>query len=267
MTSIAVIHLVWGPLSTGPLRRFVASYRRCTSGEPHELVVLLNGFETPDARGLLLAELTGVDHRLIEFDRPMLDLRAYGLAAASLEHNRLCFLNSHSELLADGWLALLAEAEVQADVGLAGATGSFESHADAARGPARRRLVNHLALWRLRRDFPPFPNPHIRTNGLFMAAELARSLGLEGAVDKASAYRLESGRIGITSQVERRGLRSVVVGRDGRSFTPPLWPASGTFRSANQDNLLVADNQTRHYRDAPPAERRELQESTWGRPR
>jgi hypothetical protein len=262
---IGVVHLVWGPLGPAPLRSFLASYRAHPAGAEHELVVLFNGV-TDEVRPALLAELADVPHRLVELERPVLDLAAYAEAAGRIEHERICLLNSYTELLAGGWLGLLAAAQAEPGVGIAGATGSFESHADWRRSvPLLHRVYNVVMLARLRRHFPPFPNPHVRTNGVLLDRELLLSLGLERARDKSLAYQVESGRRGITPQVRDRGLDVVLVGRDGRRYAPAEWPESGLFRSGEQQNLLIADNQTRAYESASPAERAELRRNTWGR--
>jgi hypothetical protein len=126
MGSTGVVHLVWGPLGTAPLRRFARSYREHPAGAAHELVVLLNGVRSAQ-RAELLAELHGIDHRVVEVPEPIQDLAAYAHTLGVLEHERLCFLNSHSELLAAGWLAKLERALDQRDAGLVGATGSWAS--------------------------------------------------------------------------------------------------------------------------------------------
>ena len=122
----AVVHLVWGPLGPAPLREFLASYRRHPAGAGHELVVLLNGVRG-DQRPALDAELEGVAHRLLTLEQPVQDLAAYAHAARRLEHQRLCFLNSYSVILAVDWLAKLEHALDQERTGLVGATGSWAS--------------------------------------------------------------------------------------------------------------------------------------------
>jgi hypothetical protein len=89
-------------------------------------VLLLNGVGA-DERSWLAGELDGVAHRTLALAQPVQDLAAYGRAAAELEHDRLCFLNSYSEVLAGGWLAKLDAALAPADVGAAAATGSWAS--------------------------------------------------------------------------------------------------------------------------------------------
>jgi len=263
---IGLVHLVWAPLGPQPLREFLRSYHAHPPGADHELAVALNG--APPAgdrsRELLLAELAGTEHRLIDLGEPLLDLAAYDEAARRLEHERLCFLNSYSIVLADGWLGQLARALDRPGVGLAGATASWESQAEWVRGKAIYWAYQLMALGRTRRDYPRFPNPHIRTTGFMISRAAILEMGLEQVRDKRSAYLLESGWTSITRRVQERGLRAVVVGRDGRIYDVEEWSTSHTFRSGDQSNLLIADNQTRTYQTASPRRRRRLSFDSWG---
>jgi hypothetical protein len=140
---IAVVHLVWGPLGPGALREFLTSYRRHQAGIEHDLVMAFNNVEAHQSPALL-AELDGVEHQLLTLPDAVQDLAAYMQAARRLEHERVCFLNSYSEILADGWLAKLAEALDQPAAGIAGATGTWAS--------VRSATLNALLL----------PNPYRR---------------------------------------------------------------------------------------------------------
>ncbi len=274
---IGLVHLVWAPLGPAVLRDFLSSYHAHPAGAEHELAIVLNGAgpEGPahgtshkaldgSSRAALLAELDGTEHRLIELKQPALDLVAYGQAARRLAHEKLCFLNSYSVILADGWLGRLADALQEPDVGLVGASASWESQAEWIRGRVRHWPQQLAGLPRSRRDYPRFPNPHIRTS-TFMLDRLALvEMGLEHATDKRATYLLESGRQSITRRVQERGLRATVVGRDGRIYDVEEWPASRTFRSGEQENLLVADNQTQDYQTAPSRRRCRLSLDSWG---
>ncbi len=128
---IAVVHLVWGPLGPAPLRAFADSYRHYPAGADHELVVLFNGVE-PEQHSQLTSELRGIEHRLLSLERPVQDLTAYAWAGDRLNHDRVCFLNSHSRLLAADWLSKLDDALSLPGTGLVGATGSWASFRSAA---------------------------------------------------------------------------------------------------------------------------------------
>ena len=262
---IGLVHLVWAPLGPEPLRRFLRSHREHPPGAEHELVIVLNGAGAGgNARERLLAELEGIEHRLIVPPKPLQDLAAYAAAAAALEHERVCFLNSYSVVRVEGWLGLLAGAHAQSAVGVAGATGSWESQAEWVRGALRWWPLQLLRLHAARRDYPRFPNPHIRTTAFMLERALLLELGLERAVDKHAAYLLESGRRSITRVLLEADLRAVVVGRDGHAFDVDDWAAAGTYRSGGQENLLVADNRTEDWELAAPVLKRRLAKDAWG---
>ncbi len=296
---IAVVHLVWGPLGAGPLRRFLASYRQHDGGAEHELVVLFNGV-ADEQRGELAAELEHVEHRSLTTPAPVQDLAAYAYAAERLQHERLCILNSHSVILAPGWLTKLDGALAAPGTGLVGASGSWASMrsyalyhlrlpsayrsvwpdraatlaqfraleaertgASPARGP-----VGHLhtakALLDMTIGFPPFPAPHIRTNAFMAPRQLLCQLLSSGLRRKVDAHRLESGNRGLARAVERLGMRTGVVDRSGRRFEVGDWPDSETFWQGQQRGLLVGDNQTDSYDQASPERRRLLSTYAWG---
>jgi len=266
---IGVVHLVWGPLGVSPLRSFLCSYRAHSAGVEHELTILFNGVEgredvPPDLRDRLVAELEGTPHRLLSLPEPVLDLAAYGIAARELTHSRLCFLNSYSSILESGWLAYLAAGLDQPDVGLAGVSASWESQAEWVRGKVRYWPYQLMRLRRDRRDYPRFPNPHIRTTAFVLRREAVLAMRLEQVAGKREAYRLESGRNSITRQVLAAGGRAVVVGRGGRIYDIEQWPDSRTFRSGRQENLLVADNRTEEWQRCSSRLRHRLSRDAWG---
>lgn len=273
---IALVYLAWAPLGPELLREFLYSYHANPAGTKHQLIVVLNGAGgdspgNPDgssggesSRATLLAELGDTEHHLIELERPVLDLPAYGLAARQLEHERVCLLNSYSTILADGWLGRLSHALDDASVGVAGATGSWESQAEWIRGKPVYWPYQLALLRRARRDYPRFPNPHLRTTALMLDRTLLLEAGFERAVDKRDTYLLESGPDSFTRQVLQRGLRPVVVGRDGRAYDIEEWSASATYRAGDQRNLLVADRRTRDWGRASPRLRRRLSRDAWG---
>jgi hypothetical protein len=303
---IGVVHLVWGPLGVEPLREFLASYRAHSAGADHELVVLANGVDvegvdSPLTRAGLVEELEGIEHRLIVLERPVLDLVAYGEAARRLEHSRLCFLNSHSRILAPDWLGHLDRALTEPGIGLAGATGSWASllsygllrvglpsaysniygdrrtaisefaelHAQRTgesqpvRAP-RRWAYTAIALAGTFVGFERFPAHHLRTNALMIDRAVLMRVVAPRLRRKVDSHRLESGRASVTRQVERLGLRAVVVDRAGRVYDHRDWPLSETFWQGTQQGLLVADNQTTDYDRAAPPRRLLLARYAWG---
>jgi hypothetical protein len=252
---VALVHLVWAPLGVGPLERFLEAFELHPPGVPHRLHVVLNGFADDASLAGHRALLRDVLHDEQVLGRREHDLGAYRAAASCSSAPVLAFTNSYAQPLADEWLAALDEQLQDPGVGLVGATGSHESALSEAPRPLRplRAAV-----------FPLFPNPHVRTNAFALERSVFERLAWPRPRTKAAALRLESGRRSLTRQVAGMGLRTLVVGRDGRAYEPPDWPISRTFRSGDQENLLVADNRTAQYADAAAAERRRLAAMAWG---
>ena len=109
-----------------------------------------------------------------------------------------------------------------------------------------------------------FPNPHLRSNAFIISRELMNSVWPRFVLSKRKAYHWESGRNGFTRRVQAMNLRVLVAGKDGLGYGPEDWSRSGTYRQGKQENLLVADNQTRGYDKADVGSRRQLSMVTWG---
>ena len=271
--------------------------------------MLFNGV-SDDRLPALNTALEGVEHRRLLLAEPLQDLAAYAIAAERLEHKCLCFLNSHSVLLAPDWLAKLALALDQPRVGLVGATGSWASLRSAALNALflpspyrsvfpKRKVARELyramelereAGWQptskpMRRSpvgslrsvlkglaptpeqirrFEGFPTPHLRTNGFMARRATLSGLRIGNIRTKMDAYSLESGYDSLTHQVERSGLRVIVVARDGSLHEPVHWPNSRTLWQSDQEGLLIADNQTRLYANGGLERRRLLSAYAWG---
>jgi len=291
----AVVHLVRHANGLAPYEAFMASYERLEPGLDHELVLLCKGFADADSLAPVLER--AADHRpgLVQLPDDGFDLGAYLATAGVLEHERVCFVNSFSEVLATGWLGMLDAALADGRAGAAGATGSWASNLEfglylaglptaySAALPGRR--VAHAAMHELNGTTPApmsdwvynvvktaqysprtarFPAIHLRTNAFLVDRLLFGSLRIGRAATKWATYHLESGRRSITRQLIARGRPPVVVDRCGTSREPQNWHRGDVFWQAGQADLLVADKQTRSYASAPPHVRAILSGQAWG---
>ncbi len=294
-----VIHLARAANGLAPLRAFADALRRHPFGTDCRLVLALKGFCSSDEARPYLAELADFNPEALFFSDAGLDLGVYLAAAARLRRSRYCLLNSFSVPLVDGWLAKLDTALSRPGVGLVGATGSWTSNRSwiayslglpsaydgllpppsvvrrqmrglmtaqpSATRSARLEAVRARALaLRLLIEQERFPAPSLRTNAFMVSHETLRLLRLRPIRTKADCLALESGRNGITRQVQRLGLRTLVVDRAGDVFNHRQWDRSFTFWQGAQQGLLVADNRTLLYENGDPALRRVLSSLTWG---
>ena len=296
MSDLAVIHLVRKRNGTAPFSRFLDSYRVHPAGASHDLVVVFKGFD-PGGMAEYDALLEGVPHKRIFVPDKGYDINAYFEAVERLEFLHYCFFNSYSRILADGWLGKLYRWITTTGVGLVGATASYQSISSGhfahiekmnamptlqrARASAKiiladarpaaflaqrawYRILRAAGVWKPERDFPPFPNYHLRTNAFMGGRQTLRRVRVGPMRLKISAYKFESGKDSLTNQVRRLGLRVLVVGRDGVGYDPEHWHLSNTFWQAREENLLVGDNQTEFYLSADPATRALRARYAWG---
>lgn len=277
-SDVCVVHLVWAPLGLDPFRAFLDSYRRHPAGLAHRLLIVFNGFASRPEAEPYLGLLEGTEHAQLWLSQPVQDIAAYLHAAESCPERWLCFLNSYSVILGANWLRKMTAHVQTVKMPLVGATGSWESYEVYLREWHRSRplprwwtphgLRTQLRRWwdelLARRHFPPFPNPHLRTNAFLVERAFLRSLRPGKIRTKMQALRFEGGRHSLTVHAVRAGFHPCLVDREGRAWQWQDWAVSRIFRSGNQENLLVADNRTRDYEHGSPAERRTLARYAWG---
>lgn len=250
VATIAVVYLARGA-DTGcfnSFERFLNSYKSRIADIHHTLYIVFKGFKSETDLSKARNIFDCVDHKRIYLDDNSFDIGAYIQVSAIAEEQFICMLNTGSEIMTNEWLTKLFSNLCLPGIGLVGATGSFES----------LRNINFT--------FPSFPNIHIRTSGFLIERTLFVKLtkGLKFS-DKWDCYQFESGVNSLTNRVTLLGLKILVVGRNGRGYSPEFWPDSDSFRLAGQDNLLIHDNQTRGFSTMPWGVKREFVSRTWGK--
>lgn len=265
MDDIAVVHLASASLGAVPLRRFAESYRRSGAGLEHTLIAAFNGCRSAADADAHIRTLGSIPHQPWFLPEPLVDLAAYRKIAQEIDQELVCFLNATSVILQDGWLRAMRKHLGDGKVSLVGATGSWESQYDLARRtPATTLARKARALRATKRDFPRFPNPHLRTTAFLMSRRLFLDLMPDRVEERADAHRLESGQQSLTRRILRSGQDIRVVGADGLAYPTEAWPRSGTFRAHDQVNLLVGDRRTDDYAWASDTTREQLGRAAWG---
>jgi hypothetical protein len=301
---LCIVHLVRAQNGIEPLRQFLESYRANPGGVKHDLLIVLKGFSGPDSIMEYTRLLKSVDHSVINISDEGVDITAYFFVVKQYakDYKYFCFLNSHSVLLDKDWLKKLYENISKPGIGLVGATGSWESNSSNVYASFRRKVRTligikdrtssigmgvrtHLpvdnsfskAVFGLVRSvwinfqfliyFKPFPNQHIRTNAFMISGIQMISLEKKKQTvkSKMDAYRFESGKDSLTRRILEKGLKVIVVGKNGIGYEKEKWLDSNTFRASKQENLLVGDNQSRDYQSAPNERQSYLRSITWGK--
>jgi hypothetical protein len=156
----AVVYLARRNEGLEPISRFVDSYRRNSAGAPHDMIVIYKGFDwSPFEPSAAIAQysaqryarktLRSIERGRISMADQMLDIGAYlATAKAFPQYRFFCFLNTFSEVLADGWLKKLRDAIDCEGVGMVGATASWESLHDSF-------FFINKAVWLASSQVPP----------------------------------------------------------------------------------------------------------------
>jgi hypothetical protein len=280
---LCVAHLVRKQNGVEPVRRFVESYVQYSAGVDHELVLLLKGFDRAENAASVLEAAGDAAASSLFLPDVGYDVGAYFSAVRELPHDVFCFVNSFSRILADGWLRSLVGPLDDGGVGAVAATGSWASSRTfwvwalglpsaydelTPERPSRSVVRERLgAAHRLLRTWPhhaPFPAPHLRTNAFAAQRAVLERIRVGAIATKDDAYRFESGSRGLTPQVLAMGLEVLVAGRDGMTYARDEWWKSNTLWQRQQENLLVADNQTEDYRRSDFRRRKNLSVFAWG---
>jgi len=227
--------------------RFLRSYIENPAGISHALYIIFKGFSSAEDLADARLIFDCVKYVPIFLADENFDIGAYIEWANSINEELICPLNSGTQILSHDWLYKLAINLSEPNVGLVGATASYESLKD----------LNSL--------FPPFRNIHIRSTGFMIKRKLFCELTLSMPMrSKIDAYQFESGRKSLTKMVVGKRLNVLLVGRNGRGYAPKNWINSQTFRQGSQSNLLIGDNQTRNYLALTWSEKRDCVLRAWG---
>ncbi len=97
------------------------------------------------------------------------------------------------------------------EVGAVGASGSYESLYPVEIGQTGNANVSicgtlgaikrRITLWQQRMSYPPFPNPHLRTNAIMLQWQTMRRVWPRLVYNKQAALRFESGAHSLTNRI------------------------------------------------------------------
>lgn len=257
MSNTSVVYLLWAPLGSGHVKRFIEAYQTLNAGADHELVIAACGGGEDVPLEPLLELFDPLRPHVERFVGRRIDLRTYRETVDSRPDSEMfLFMNSFSRPLAANWLRYVVDTLQQDDVGPVGPVGSYESFVANRRKP--------FGVWHLARH-PLFPNPHIRTSCFALTRESIEMVTWPDIRTKAQAWRFECGRKNLTRQLKAFGRRPLVVGRDGNTYEADQWYESDTFRAGGQRNLLIGDLRTDDYENADLEGRALLSRLAWRR--
>lgn len=283
--SITVLYLSYIPYGKKYLKEFIESYKKYNSGIPHNLTILFNGFESENEtiEFISLIEESKIICEII-FTNKKLDIDSYFDAATKLKTEYVLFLNTYSVLLTENWCKIYFENIIKTNVGLVGSTGALGdfSHTDDYYYRVKNvykfkfKLIDIKKIIYFRFNYYPKVLPHLRTNAFMIKRELFLSLQYKKirpfflnyfkALNKSKLTSLcfEHGTFSLTNQLLSRGLKPIIVGKNGIGYELNQWIESNTFWINKQENLIISDNQTKKFDDADLQNKKFMTYSAWG---
>jgi hypothetical protein len=279
MSEICVVHLVRECNGLKPFKLFLDSYLKYPAGVEHELLILYKGFKNEKNITLYELLLNKVPHNILFVNDFGFDIQPYFTAVKKYKYKYFIFINSFSQILDADWLLKFYKHASQIDVGLVGATGSYQSiYTDFFKhdwvsnkwlSPKSWAYNLYLQYHKIKmswyiNSFSPFPNYHIRTNAFMITRELMCKIKYRTVITKLHAWMFESSKLSLTNQVMAFKLKVLVVGRDGIGYDCREWIDSNTFWQRDQGNLLIMDNQTLKYNSGDQDTKKTLSMYAWG---
>jgi hypothetical protein len=278
--AIAVVYLSWLPFGIAHFKVFIDSYINCPAGYSHKLIIAFNGTALQSPNTIeeykeYLRQKNIIDVEFLSFASGQ-DISVYKRSAETIEADFFLFLNTYTKFEAPGWLSFYVK-NWRDDVGLIGTTGSYADYRSAISTRIKYTLQDKIPLSVKFRElkyyiklglvyghhFKGFPAPHVRTTGFFTSKEIFTAIKHEVLKDKMRAYFFENGRESMTAQVQRMGYECLLIDKNGNAYSVKDWPLSRLFWNAEQEDLLISDNQTRMYANASEKEKKILRKIAW----
>jgi len=175
-----------------------------------------------------------------------MDKRAYAKACRKItEFSHLLIMNSNAIIHAENWAQLYQDALVKTrGRALIGATGSWEA-------------MTSIGV--------TFPNPHIRTSAFLVDRKRFLDAYGDERFTKRDSYLMESGPDSLTNRYISVGDPVLVLNKSGQLFEPKDWAKSKTYRSSNQEKLLIGDLKTYRFHYLTKRRRLDISERCWGK--
>ncbi len=281
---IAIIFIAWFPYGLNPVRRFLESYKQYTSkSNSFCLYVILKDF--PENANHIIEEyhkeLNKLDKKwkTLNFNGGF-DIDAYRYAATHIKCDYICFLNTNSVILTPNWIEKIISPMVNnPKIGAVGATGSYQSYVNTVfiqnkiyydktknfKANFRKYKLFLKSIFYYSLHFQLFPNAHIRTNAFAIRQNDFLNLTFKPILKKYDAYRFESGRNGISQQLIKSGFIICIADKDGNTYMVDEWHKSKIYWQENQEQLIIADNQTQIYAEASQKDKQIYNRLAWGK--
>jgi hypothetical protein len=220
-----------------------------------------------------------------DFSDDGFDLGTYFKVLKYVDEEYIYFFNSTSRIIDDNFFKFSINAMLDKKLGLLGWAGSFGTLRPSIKKIFFKLKINininknfmnaiknllidiiafpyHLYLYK---NFPKFPNPHVRSNAFLIKKDLYEEFSKisKYSETKIESCELESGKNGLTKFVQKKGYDVKVINSKNKIFDIRECDKSETWRTGDKQHVLVADNGTLSYEKMPISRKLFKEYSAW----
>tara|TARA_B100001057_G_scaffold280940_1_gene281345 strand:- start:1981 stop:2796 length:816 start_codon:yes stop_codon:yes gene_type:complete len=262
---ILVCYLITKFDEKNSLKNFLKKYQEMQSGINHELLIcykFLNQKEITIIRNILkdLNFIEYIDQHIIND----FDIGSYGRISKNFPSRLIFFLNGNSFPNCHNWLKIIADNyEENSIIGTSASNLSLYSSLKLKK--FYKFFTYFFRLYKYKKKFDKFPNPHLRTNGFLINSDDFNHYMIDKNINnKEDSWAIESGKKSLTNFFKNKKFNIYVVNSKGNKFSEIDWKLSETFNYHKQDKYIISDNQIRKYLDLDDVKKKISQLETWG---
>jgi hypothetical protein len=247
------------------LINFINHYQKNSPGYDHILVICYKLLETSQVNSLR-SITKRVAH--IEYIDPFrdndFDFGSYKRIAEKYPNSPIFFTLGHSYPVSQNWLNKLMNHFDKKT--LVGTSASYESIFSSFLSKKKFKILfNFKKFFFLKKNFPNFPNPHMRTiNFMLYGSDYLEFISDKSFINKKDAWICESGFNSLTNYFKLKNYNIYVVNSDNDAFSIKDFKLSNTYCFSNQSKQLFSDKHSRKYDAANDSDKIKISSTVWG---
>ncbi len=263
---ILVCYLITKFDNEDTLLTFLKNYQKFNSGYPHELLICFKLFDNKRLNSFKQL-LVNINHTefIDDYVDNDFDLGSYSRVASYYSSRHIFFLNSYSYPVCKNWLKIIIDNYENNSI--LATSASYESLLSSIELKKFYKLIGYLIkLFKYKKNFYPFPNPHIRTTGFFIkGSQYSLFMNDKSIKSKIDAWKIESGKDSLTNFFKKLNFNIYIINSDGEKFSENKWKESQTYNYLNQKKSIISDRHIRKYNSLDKIEKLKFQTNSWGR--
>lgn len=262
---VKVIYVISKFDSIERFSNFIESYKKIKSGIEHELIICYKLF---DKRNLDLFKNISKKISHTEFIDPYLkndfEFMTMKRATNKLKKCLILFLNSHCYPVKKNWLKILYDSyENKSFIGISGSNHSMFTSFKIKK--FYKIIYNLKNYFFYKKNFAPFPNPHIRLPSFFLkSTDFLNFMNGKRYKTKKDAWITESGYQSMTNFFLKKNFNLFIVNSKKHKFNLSEMKRSETFSYKKQNKNLISDRHMDKYFFSSKIDKKNIEKLTWG---